>query len=403
LKLTADDFPELLRERLEWFEKNHSSRPEVVRVYGQPGPDSVRLFTNDYLSLASHPTIVAACVDAIQKKNPLWMSAVFFGEESPQRHLERRFAEYLGTEDAVISQSGYAANLGVLHAIGKRRTNVYLDHFAHASAWHGAFVSLARTYHFEHNDAADLRRLIKLHGSGIVVVDSIYSHDGSECPLGDIIDVGTAGGCVLIVDESHSLGVRGPQGRGSVAEIGAQNRVHFITASLAKAFVGRAGLIGASANLCHLLKYNAGPAIFSSACMDHDFAGLNAALDLIAKADDLRASLLENAHYLRHRLHELGYHITPTGSQIIPLIAGDEAETVRVRQILESCDVFGSGYCEPATPKNQALVRLSVNASLRKEELDKVVAACEQVRKVLDITSWPLPANRLYKTAEPQE
>src|SRR5262249_46310855 len=153
----------------------------------------------------------------------LWMSPVFFGDDSAQRQLERRFATYLNAEDVVITQSGYSANLGLVQAIARRGTNVYLDKLTHASAWQGAYAGRADVHSFEHNDVESLRERIRESGSGIIVVDSIYSQDGSECPLRDVIEVGSAADCVLVVDESHTLGVVGPQGRGSVASIGAEN------------------------------------------------------------------------------------------------------------------------------------------------------------------------------------
>ena len=162
-----------------------------------------------------------------------------------------------------------------------------------------------------------------------------------------------------------------------VAELGLEPRVHFLTASLAKAFVSRAGLVAGSAAACWGLRHSVGPAIFSSACMPHDWAGIEAALDLIAGADDRRRRLRESAANLRERLSALGYPIA-SRSHIIALVAGVEDATIELRQFLEAQGVYGSVFCAPVTRPNESLIRLSLHADLTESDLDRIVDACRQ-------------------------
>ena len=206
-----------------------------------PGPNAIRLDGNDYLGVTGHPSIVQAQVDALRKeKDFVVQSGVFHLDQHPTRTLETALAAWVGKDDGFICQSGYAANVGLLQAIADAQTPVYLDALAHASLWEGAHAARAPAFAFRHNDPAHLARTIAKHGPGVVVVDSVYSTTGALCPLVEIVEVAEQGTCMILVDESHSLGTHGPQGAGLCAALGLSERVHFITASLAKAFAGRA-------------------------------------------------------------------------------------------------------------------------------------------------------------------
>jgi len=372
------ELPPLLRNRFDRLRGRRMS--ELLRSNGPPDPRGIHLFSNDYLSLANHPNIVRAMQRATaENTDSLWMASVFFGDDSPQRQLERRLAAYLGTGDCVLMQSGYCANVALLLSIAAPGMNVYIDELAHGSLWHGVLASRATPLRFAHNEPSSLDAMLRKTGPGIVIIDSVYSHDGSVAPLQDITDVATNHDCVLIVDESHSLGTHGPRGAGMVAELGLEPRVHFRTASLAKAFVSRAGLVAGSAAACWGLRHSVGPAIFSSACMAHDWAGIDAALELIASADDRRRRLRENAGDLRERLSALGYPIA-SRSHIIALVAGVEDATIQLRQFLEAQGIYGSVFCAPVTRLHEALIRLSIHAGLTEPELDRIVDACRRAQ-----------------------
>jgi CAI-1 autoinducer synthase len=209
---------------------------------GQPGTDAIRLDGNDYLNITGHPDIVRAQTEALRNDSEcVVQSGVFHLDQHPSRTAALEIAHWLGKEDGFICQSGFAANVGLLQTIADAHTPVYLDSLAHASLWEGAHIARAPAYSFRHNDPAHLSRVISKHGPGIVVVDSVYSTTGALCPLADMIKVVEANDCMILVDESHSLGTHGPGGAGLCVALGLSDRVHFITASLAKAFAGRAG------------------------------------------------------------------------------------------------------------------------------------------------------------------
>jgi len=356
-----------------------------------PGSNAVRLDGNDYLGVTGHPQIVQAQVDALRKQQEFVVqSGVFHLNQHPTRALELALANWVGKDDGFICQSGYAANVGLLQAIADAQTPVYLDALAHASLWEGAHAARAPAYAFRHNDPAHLARVIAKNGPGIVVVDSVYSTTGALCPLVDMVDIAEAHGCMILVDESHSLGTHGPQGTGLCAALGLSDRVHFITASLAKAFAGRAGFFTAPAHMRHYIFCTSFPNIFSSSLLPHEIAGLTATLEVIRQSDDARDRLHAHTRRLRGSLSELGYPIHQGSQQIIALEVGMECDTMVLRDRLEERDVFSAMFCAPATSSKRAMMRLTLNAGLVDSELDHVEAVAREIAPLVKPWDWPI-------------
>jgi CAI-1 autoinducer synthase len=390
--------PRLLRERIdrEFTARWRDQWGGKFILHGRPPiTAAVRLDGNDYLSVTGHPRIVQAQVDALRADTEaVVQSGVFLLDHHPARALEKAMAAWLGKQDSFLCQSGYAANLGLLQIIADERTPVYLDSLAHMSLWEGARAAKAPAHAFRHNDPAHLERMLQSHGPGVVVVDSVYSTTGALCPLREIVEAAERHDCIIVVDESHSMGTHGPHGAGLCAHLGLTQRVHFITASLAKAFAGRAGLFTAPAEIRHYVQISAFPNIFSSSLLPHEIAGLAATLEVIRQADGARDRLHANTRRLRASLSDAGYPIHHGSEQIIALEAGSEPAAMHLRDALEDRGVIGSIFCAPATSKNRAMVRLTLNASLTPAELDHVERVAHEAAPLLQPWEWPI-ARRL--------
>lgn len=355
----------------------------------EPGEDAVLLMSNDYLDLKDHPEIIEAQVQVLREHGRgLLRSDVFRNGEDALRGFERDLAGLLSAEDTVVCQSGWCANTGLIQAIAAKGTPVYLDMFAHASLWEGVASAGATATPFKHNDLGSLDKLMTRHGPGVVAVDAVYSTSGTLCPLEELVEVVERHGGVLVVDESHSLGVFGAQGEGLVAALGLAPRVHFRTASLSKAFAARGGIVAGSARNVEYFRYEARPAIFSSGILPHEAAAFQATLDVVRREDARRQRVLRNADYLRTRLAALDYNVADSECQIISLVAGPEPETLRLRDALEARGVFGAVFCAPATPRNRSLVRFSINAGLERAELDRVASVCAAIREEVGMYEW---------------
>ncbi|AIY39297.1 8-amino-7-oxononanoate synthase [Collimonas arenae] len=362
---------------------------EHLHKWHAPGPDAIYLSSNDYLCIAGEPVLIEAQAACLKRGEvDLLMSTVFLQEGSPQHRLEQKMANFMGSEDGLITQSGWSANVGLMQSIAEPGVPVYLDMQAHASLWEGVNSGQARAVPFLHNETEHLRRQVQKHGAGVIVVDALYSTNGSVCPLHEILAVAEDSGSILVVDESHSLGTHGPEGAGLVAQMGLSERVHFRTASLAKAFSGRAGFITCSHKFKGYFLSTSRPAIFSSCLLGHELAWFDAALDFIRAADDRRQALHRNAHRLRTELSALGYNVSDGSEQIIALEAGTEPMTLVLRKALEAEGIFGAVFCAPATPKNRSLVRLTINSGLTEVEIQRIVQACANIRENVRLADW---------------
>jgi 7-keto-8-aminopelargonate synthetase-like enzyme len=356
-----------------------------------PGPDAVRLDGNDYLGMTGHPDIIQAQIDALRRNEDFVVqSGVFQLNGSPTNQFEREFSAWIGHQGGVLCQSGYTANLGLLQVVADRETPVYLDSLAHMSLWEGVRAANAPAHAFRHNDPGHLDRMMQRHGPGLVVVDSVYSTTGALCPLEEIVEVVEAHGSMILVDESHSLGTHGPQGRGLCAALGLTERVHFISASLAKAFAGRAGFFSVPDEMRYYLMSNSFPNIFSSCLLPHEVAGLSATLGVIRRSDMAREQLMRNTRRLRDSLTRLGYPIHQGTEQIISLEAGTEFNTVALRDALETRGVFGAVFCAPATSRNRAMVRLTLSASLTDAEMSHVERVAAEIAPIVKPWDWPI-------------
>jgi CAI-1 autoinducer synthase len=354
-----------------------------------PGPNAVRLDGNDYLGVTGHPAIVKAQVDAITKSSEFVVqSGVFLLHQHPSRVFEQTLADWVGKEDAFLCQSGYSANVGLLQSIADPQTPVYIDTMAHTSLWEGAHAARAPAHAFRHNDPDHLDRVMAKKGPGVVVVDSVYSTTGAVCPLKEMVEVVEKHGSMIMVDESHSLGTHGPRGAGLCAELGLTDRVHFISGSLAKSVAGRAGFFTAPASMRYYILSSSYPNIFSSCLLPSEIAGLKATVEVLQEADDARARLKAMTQRVRQSLSDMGYPIHQGTEQIIALEAGTEPETMALRDALEERGVFGAIFCAPATSRNRALVRLTLNAALTEAELAHLEAVAREIAPIVKPWEW---------------
>ena len=368
----------------------------------RPGPNDLILSTNDYLSLTDHPHIVEAQVRALRENGRgILRSDVFRQGDDALRRFETELAALMGAEDVVTCQSGWNANVGLLQSIAGAETPVYIDMQAHTSLWEGILSAGATARPFRHNDPASLDRMAARHGPGVVAVDAVYSTSGETAPLEALADAAARHGCVMVVDESHSLGVFGARGEGLTAQLGVSGRVHFRTASLSKAFASRGGIVAGSARNMEYFRFESRPAIFSSGILPQEAAGFLATLRVIAEEGWRREALAENAEFLRARLAALDYNVEASQCQIVSLVAGAEANTMVLRDALERHGIFGSVFCAPATAKNRSLIRFSVNTSLTRGELERIAAVCGAIRHEVGLYGWPSTKKRKSPAGEP--
>ncbi|WP_405161154.1 quorum-sensing autoinducer CAI-1 synthase [Nocardia sp. NBC_01499] len=357
---------------------------------------------NDYLALTADPRITHAIRTALRSTYVgRFASGAYLPGNHPQVVLERALAEHMRAPAGILCQSGWDAKVGLMQSIADPATPVYIDQFAHMSLWDGAKVTGAPIYSFRHNFPGHLREQIRAHGPGIIAVDAIYGSNGSRSPLTQICDVADETDSVLVVDESHALGTDGPAGAGMVAALGLTERVPYRIASLAKAFGGRAGFIGANTvDFVDYFKLESHPAVFSSTLLPHDIAGLAATLDVIRLDNWRRQRLRELSTMVRRALTTLEFDLEGSASHIVALQGGPDARAMAIRDFLEARGIFGALLCPPATARDHTLIRFGLHAGLSEQHVDRIISACSEIRTHFGATPPVEPLSR-PKHAQP--
>ncbi|MBU2896279.1 quorum-sensing autoinducer synthase [Vibrio pectenicida] len=376
--------PDFISKQLDFYlddliNKNNNGKHLVLGK--KPSRQDITLQNNDYLDISNNSEIVEHHINALRKhtSSPI-MSGIFLRDINTRPEVEQTLAEYVGFQSCLLSQSGWTANIALLQTICNENTIVYIDFFAHMSLWEGSRIAGANIHPFMHNNVNHLEKLIKRHGPGIILVDSIYSTIGSIAPLENIVMLSKKYGCALVVDESHSLGTHGNEGSGLVNALGLTSHVDFMTASLAKTFAYRAGAIFCNNKANECIPFVAYPSIFSSAMLPFELDRLDKTMQVIRKKDKDREYLHKISKYIRNKLSVIGLTIR-SESQIIAIETGSECNTEKVRDFLEDNGIFGSVFCRPATPYKRNIIRFSINSSISYLQAEKIISTC---RKALD-------------------
>ncbi len=366
--------------------------------FDQPADISnfISLHQNDYLRLGNHPEVIAARAEAnTNNHNEAFLSTAYGGGSGACETFRSKIAQVMDAQDAMLTTSGWAANVGIMEAITPLFKPIYIDKHAHASLYDGIKLSLGKLVVVNHNDTDHLVERIKVNGPGIVVIDAVYSTDGSIGNIEQYVEICAQYDCVLVLDEAHSFGIYG-NGGGLAVECGMQHRVHFRTVSLNKALGGHGGLIAGDAQMMQLVRTRCRSVIFSSATSSVSAAGHAAALDIITREPQRAQRCLRNAEILRERLADAGVDTGDSQSQIVSIMFDSEQAACEFYGRLRDAKILTSVFLYPAIPLGQGLVRFSVHSEFSNREIDQTVASVLQVLNEMDKTgSLSLPYNNM--------
>ena len=350
-----------IRQRLESFELNGLTRRLLP-------PAGIDLSSNDYLQFASHPMLRASMSSAILEEGcGSTGSRLLRGDRSCFSAIEQRFAAFKGTEAALYFSSGYAANLAVLSTFLEDGDVVFFDRLNHASLIDGMRLGKARKILFAHNEVAAFEhylRTISTAGQRFLVVESLFSMDGDIAPLKEYADLCREGGVALIVDEAHAIGLYGDRGTGLIESTGIADDT-FLSINPAGKALGLAGAFVAGPQWAiDYLMQRGRTFVFSTAPPPSIAAALGVALGLIGQAPELRQRLHWLTNTLRGMLADQGLDIPRDGTQIIPVLVGDNARALSVAQALQVQGFDVRAIRPPAVPAGSARLRISVNTGL---------------------------------------
>jgi glycine C-acetyltransferase/8-amino-7-oxononanoate synthase len=353
------------------------------------GAEVLLLCSNNYLGLADHPRVREAAAAAAQRYGAgSGASRLISGTMSLHTQLERRLAEFKGTQASLLFGSGYLANTGVISALAGRGDVVFSDELNHASIIDGCRLSRAETFVYRHRDLDHLEYALNQAGSRarLIVTDGVFSMDGDVAPLVELVELARRHGCRVIVDEAHATGALGPGGRGSVAAAGLAGEVDAVVGTLGKALGGYGAYVCSSAEIVELLVNVSRPFIFSTAPPPPSVGAALAALALLAERPGLVEQLRRNAATLREALGANGLPLGSSRTQIVPVVVGDARRAVTLCERALEGGVFAQAIRPPTVPDGTSRLRLTVMASHRADELRRAAQVIGRAADELGLT-----------------
>lgn len=355
------------------------------------GREVIMIGSNNYLGLTTHPKVRKAAQDAIDQYGTSCTGSRFLnGTLSIHHELEDRLATFVGMDKSLVFSTGMQVNLGTISAVVGRGDYVITDKEDHASIIDGCRLSYGEMKRFRHNDMDDLDRVLKSipeDAGSLVIVDGVYSMGGDIAPLPDIAKLCKKYGARLMVDDAHSVGIMGPQGRGTAAHFGVTDDVDLIMGTFSKSFASVGGFIAGNEDIIHYIKHHARSLIFSASLPPSNTATVLAALDVMESDSGLVEQLWENANYMKEELPKLGFDIGNSQTPVIPIIVRDEGLTLQFWKALFEAGLYTNIVVPPAVPPNMSLLRTSYMASHTREHLDRALEILSEVGRKMGVIS----------------
>ncbi len=363
--------------------------PQNTKIRVAQG-EVINLCANNYLGLADHPDVKQAAEDGL-KTFGYGMASVRFicGTQQLHKRLEQAISAFFGTDDTILYSSYFDANGGLFETLLDERDTIISDALNHASLIDGIRLCKAARMRYAHADMAELEaRLAESTASRVrmIVTDGVFSMDGDLAKLERIIDLADRYDAAVVVDDSHATGVLGKGGRGTPDHFGVAERIDLITSTLGKALGGATGgLTTGRKELIELLRQRSRPYLFSNSLPPVIAAATLKALTLVEQGEHLRASLMEQAQWLRKELTALGFTLVPGPHPIIPVMLGDATVAANMADRLLREGIYVVGFSYPVVPKGQARIRLQLSAAHTRAQLERAVAAFATVGRELNV------------------
>jgi glycine C-acetyltransferase len=349
--------------------------PQGAHVDVEGRGEMLNLCANNYLGLASHPEIVAAAHEALDRWGYGMASVRFIcGTQALHRGLEERLSEFLGTDDTILFSSCFDANGGLFEALLDAQDAVISDQLNHASIIDGIRLCKARRLRYANRDMDELEARLREAADAryrLIATDGVFSMDGYLAPLDEICDLAERYGALVMVDDSHSVGILGPGGRGTHEHHDVIERVDVLTGTLGKAIGGASGgYVSGRPEIVEILRQRARPYLFSNSLAPPVAAASLRALDLIEGSHDLREQLRANTAGFRARMSEHGFDVLPGEHPIVPVMIGEEIAAAALATELAQLGVYAVSFSYPVVPRGTARIRTQMSAAHSTEDLD---------------------------------
>ncbi|SFE59775.1 glycine C-acetyltransferase [Paenibacillus catalpae] len=384
-----------LEQELEQLKKEGRYRPLTVWESGSnawmtlKGRSVLQMSSNNYLGLTNHPRMKKAAIQAIDKYGVGSGSVrTITGTLDIQHYFELELARFKGTEAALVFQSGFTANQGVLGSLLGAEDVVISDELNHASIIDGIRLTKAHRKVFAHKNMDQLEAALQASAGfkkRIVVTDGVFSMDGDIAPLPTIVELAEKYDAFVYVDDAHASGVLGKNGKGSTDHFGLHGRVHIQIGTLSKAIGAVGGYVACDQILKDYLIHKARPFLFSTSQVPAVTATCFAAIRVLQQSGDLIEKLWENATYFRSKVQALGFNTGMSETPIIPIIVGNPALTMKFSDLLLQEGVFAQGIVYPTVAMDKGRVRFIITAKHTREDLDFALNALHHAGRQLSL------------------
>jgi glycine C-acetyltransferase len=391
-----EKFVSRIQEELKEIESAGLIKKERI-ITSEQGPEItvngkkvLNFCANNYLGLSSHPKVIEAAHKAIDTHG-YGMSSVRFicGTQDIHKELEKKIADFLGTEDTILYAAAFDANGGVFEPLFGEEDAIISDALNHASIIDGVRLCKAQRYRYEHNNMNDLEAKLKESAacrSRIIVTDGSFSMDGTIAQLDKICDLADKHDAIVMIDECHSSGFLGKTGRGTHEYRNVMGRIDIITGTLGKALGGASGgFTSGRKEIIELLRQRSRPYLFSNTVAPSIVGASIAVLDMLTETTELRDKLEYNTKYFRSKMTEAGFDIKPGDHPIVPIMLYDAVVAQNFAAKLLEEEVYVIGFFFPVVAKGLARIRVQLSAAHQPAHLDKAIAAFTKVGKELGV------------------
>jgi len=348
----------------------------------------VMIGSNNYLGLTTHPKVQEAAIEATKRYGTSCTgSRLLNGTLELHLELERRLADFVGAEAALVFPTGYQTNVGTISALVGRGDFVVTDKDDHASIVDGCRLAFGETRRFRHNDMEHLERILSGLPEDVgklVVVDGVFSMTGDVAPLTEIVPLCKQYGARLMVDDAHSFGVLGG-GRGTAAHLGIADQVDLTMGTFSKSFASLGGFIAGTEDVVHYVQHHARALIFSASIPPANAAAALASLEVMQEEPERIERVNQIGKQMQVRLQDLGFNVGATETPIVPVIIGDDMRTFRTWKALYDDGAYTNPVVSPAVPPESSLLRTSYMATHTEEQLDRVIAVFKRVGRTMGL------------------
>ena len=365
-----------------YFREIQSDQDTEVMISGK----KVLMFgSNAYLGLTNHPKVKEAAIEAVKKYGTGCAGSRFLnGTLDLHIQLEKRLAEFVGKEDAIVYSTGFQVNLGVVSCLTGREDYILWDELDHASIIEGHRLSFSTKLKYKHNDMESLEKQLQKCDPDkvkLIVTDGVFSMEGDVAKLPEIVALAKKYNASVMVDEAHGIGVFGRQGRGTCDHFGVSQDVDLIMGTFSKSFASIGGFIAAAESIINYLRHHSRSYIFSASNTPAATAAANAALDIMMNEPERIQHLWDLTHYALEGFRQMGCEIGNTSTPIIPLFIRDNDLTFLIVKELFEAGIFVNPVVSPAVASEDTLIRFSLMATHTKEQLDYALETIHKVFK----------------------